>query len=131
MPLGEYMSAKAQQAFGRTWYELSLLNLLRTPNTSITTDPFPKGSEESKGFNMQGQTLYRQTIKRIFREGKQGGAVYVGRWAFRIVTRHGTVEIEGGMIESISLASFPGNTTVVVLSPTNQTYYNLGNPDIH
>lgn len=125
------MSAiQAKRSFGRTWFIMSMLNLMRSSNP-ITTNPFSPVSEEAEGFDLQSQSFYRDNVKKIFRYGKFGAVIPVGNNNFTVTTIHGTVFIEGGIIDMVYLSSFPYMTQVTVHKITGPVLYNnAGNPKI-
>ncbi len=123
------MSAvQARKSFGRTWFIMSMLNLMRSANP-ITANPFLPMSEEHEGFDLQSQTFYKDNVKKIFRYGKFGTTIIVGPCSFTVTTIHGSVFIEGGIVDTIYLSSFPYMTQVVVHWPNGpRVYNNAGNP---
>lgn len=122
------MSAKLENAFGRTWHEILLANYVNSPKTI----PFPLGSEADKGFRAQQSTLYKNTVKRIFRPSAKAPLFNVNKHPFTLVNKYGTLTIAGGILDRVSLHTFPHNTNLQILDSLGNvvnTFTNVGNPD--
>lgn len=124
------MSAKLKNAFGRTWHEIQLVLYTQSPKQI----PFAVGSVEHRGFMAQQETLYKNTVKRIFRPSATAPLFNVNKHAFTLTCTYGSLTIAGGILDRISLHTFPHNTTLTILSASNahlQTFHNVGNPNFN
>lgn len=121
------MSVKLETAFGRTWHELMLVNYINSPKVL----PFEVGSPADKGFRAQQDTLFKNTVRKIFRPSTNAPLFNTNKMAFRLINVYGQLVIPGGLLDRISLHTFPFHTELQLLSPNGSiytTYSNVGNP---
>lgn len=121
------VSKKLANAFGRTWHEICLAQYINSPKQL----PFAVGTAEHEGFINQQQTLYKATIKKIFRPSATAPIFNVNLYAFTLINKYGTLTIAGGVLERISLHTFPYHTDIHILDSVGNvinTFQNVGNP---
>ena len=106
-----------QKRLGRTLHAIQLLSYYQLMPISPGGTNFPgmiAGSAQEQGFIAARETFFKDTIRTIFRLDVTTNTYHVGdRW-FSVNSMHGNINVPGGIVSKISLASFPYQTTLTI-----------------
>lgn len=128
------MADLQRKRLGRTLHAIHLLSVYGLiPNSGVVAPGIVPGSDEDEGYQLARMTFFKETIRTIFRTDVTSNTYNVGRQPFMVQSFHGNISVPGGIINNISLSSFPLMTTLTVYN-TNGTirsqYPHAGNPQL-
>lgn len=130
------MAESKEKKLGRISHDLHIIGLInQSRQQQQLRHPIPGDSADDfwEGYQAQEDTLYRGTVRRLFKDTNRGNVLNVGKDAFTLhmPAGMGTFIIDGGIVSKIYLGTFPYVTAITVhrVLGGNITYPNLGSPE--
>lgn len=128
------MSDIHRKRLGRTLHAIQLLayyNLTPSQEGVVLPPGMLPNSIEAEGFIEARNTFFKSTIRNIFRLDQTTNTYRINKRAFSVHSLHGNLHVPGGVMTSISLASFPYQTVLIIYNANgtiNQHISMAGNP---